>query len=101
LGVASTEELNAVQSGGGGGLSTPTRPRCAFDFAGKMVEKVSGSKAISTRLCLPQIKSVRIDVQTSKNWACNDAASFRDSACEWRVLVQGKVRARLIVIIHM
>src|SRR5258708_29884775 len=37
-------------------------------------------------------------VQTSKNWACNDAASFRDSACEWRVLVQGKVRARLVVV---
>jgi hypothetical protein len=54
--------LNAVQSGGGG-LSTPTPPRCAFDFAGKMVEKVSGERLESYfhELCLPQIKSVRID----------------------------------------
>jgi hypothetical protein len=28
-------------------------------------------------------------VQTSKNWAGNDAPSLRDSACDRRVLVQG------------
>jgi hypothetical protein len=92
--------LNAVQSGGGG-LSTPTPPRCAFDFAGKMVEKVSGSKAISTSCAYRKLNPRVLMVQTSKNLACNDAASFRDSACEWRVLVQGKVRARFIVIIHI
>src|SRR5260221_12931983 len=31
-------------------------------------------------------------VQTSKNWAGNDAPSLRDSACDRRVLVQGYAR---------
>ena len=48
-----------------------------------------------------ELNSDVLMVQTSKNWAGNDASSFGDSACDWRILFQRQVRAYLIVIFQV